>query len=256
MNISKNRAININSLNGNSFPVGIEYAKVNEVYRIYLMPISILEIMDLIPFDTFLVFNVDANEYDSFKPVTLKTLAENYSNYLKIFDEETLLINKENLIQLLSEISHYNFCLIDTEKEIDIDKVIQIIDLADKWNELNITKEVDANMFLSSHDDCYLYLETTDENLALKLIELQIKILVATTTDCSINELKFNPKELITKNEFSIIIPQNSTKTDEQTNWEILEGTLKEFVYSKQMSKSEFELFYDEPENSIKVEKV
>lgn len=252
----ENRAININSLNGSSFPVTIEFAKLNEIYRIYLTPISVLEIINLIPLNTFLVFNVDANEYDGLKAITLKQFADKYSAYLKVFDEETVLMEKEKIIQLLDEISHYNFCLIDVAKEIEIDKVIQIIDLADKWNEKTIIDELSTNVFLSSHDDCYLYLETNDENLALELIGLQIKILVATTTDCHINNLQFNSNDLIAKDEFSIVIPQNPIKTSEQISWKILEGTFKDFVYSKEMNESNFEVIYSESSNIIKIEKV
>lgn len=256
MQIPENRAININSLNGNPFPVTVEFGKVNKVYRIYLTPISILEIIDLIPLNTFLVFNVDANEYDGLKPVSLRQLAGKYSSYLEAFDEETLLINKESLIQLLNEISHYNFCLIDAGKETEIDKVIQVIDLANKWNEKTIINELPANVFLSSHDDCYLYLETNNENLALELIGLQIKILVATISTPSINELKLNSKDVIIKNEFSIVIPQNPIKTSERITWKIFEGTFKDFVYSKEMNESEFQIAYYESTDNIKIEKV
>lgn len=257
MQISENRAININSLNGNSFPVTVEFGKANEVYRIYLTPISILEVIDLIPLNTFLVFNVDANEYyDGLKSFTLKQLADKYSSYLKTFDEETLLISKESLIQLLNKISHYNFCLIDAGAETEIDKVIQIIDLADKWNEKTVINELSASIFLSSHDDCYLYLETSDENLALELIGLQIKILVSTISNCSINGLKLNSKDLIIKDEFSIVIPQNPIKTFGRVSWKILEGTFKDFVYSKELDESEFEVAYYESTSNVKIEKV
>lgn len=256
MQISENRAININSLNGNSFPVTIEFAKVNEIYRIYLTPISVLEIINLIPLNIFLIFNVDANEYNGLKPVTLKQLAYKYSSYLKTFDDETLLIDKENLVQLLNEISHYNFCLIDAKRETEIDKVIQVIDFADKWNEKTVINELSANVFLSSHDDCYLYLETNDENLAFELIGIQLKVLVSTTSDCPINELKLNSKDVIIKDEFSIIIPQNPIKASEKITWKILEGTFKDFVYSKDMKESEFEIAYYESTGVIKIEKV
>ena len=256
MSISENRAININLLNGNSFPVNIEFKKVNEIYRIYLMPISILEIMDLISQDTFLVFNVDANEYDESKAITLKSLAEKYSSYSKAFDEETLLIGKQSLVRLLNEISHYNFCLINTDKEIELEEVIQIIDVADKWDDINVTGEVNANIFLSSHDDCCVYFETNDENLALELIGLQIKILVSTVTNFTLDKMKFNPKELVMKDEFSIVISQNPVEISQRITWAILEGTFKDFVYSKEMNKSEFELVYEKLNGNIKIKKV
>ncbi len=95
--------------------------------------------------------------------------------------------------------------------------------MADKWNEKTIIDELSANIFLSSHDGCCLYLETNDENLALELIGLQIKILVATISDCSINDLKLNSKDVIIKDEFSIVIPQNPIKTSDRITWKIFE---------------------------------
>ncbi|MEO6590037.1 MAG: hypothetical protein ABIP06_12110, partial [Pyrinomonadaceae bacterium] len=71
MEISKRKAINLNSLNGNSFPIAIEFSEKNGFYRINLIPISVLEIFELISFKTFLVFNVDANEYDGVKALSL-----------------------------------------------------------------------------------------------------------------------------------------------------------------------------------------
>lgn len=255
MQISE-RAININSLNGNSFPVNIEFTKINEFYRINLMPISVLETVDLIPFDTFLVFKVDANEFDGLKPITLKQFAERYSSFLTDFDEETLLMDKKSIIQLLNDISHYNFSLIDADREISVDKVIQIIDLSDKWDEKIVIDELSANIFLSSHDDCYLYLETKDEKFALELIARQIKILITTITDCSLDKLNFDPKELIFRDNFSIVIPQNPTTNFNRNIWKIFEGTFEDFIYSKEMTESGYNLVYYELEKNIKIEKV
>jgi len=68
--------------------------------------------------------------------------------------------------------------------------------------------------------------------------------------------LKLNPKDVIIKDEFSIVIPQNPIKTFERTTWKILDGTFKDFVYSKEMNESEFEIAYYESTKSIKIEKV
>lgn len=86
-------------------------------------------------------------------------------------------MEKKQIAKVLEEVPHYNLCLIDATKEIGIDNVIQIIDLADKLNELTVIKETGSNFFLSSHDDCYFYFETNDKNLAFELISVQIKFL-------------------------------------------------------------------------------
>ena len=254
--LSDNKAININSLNGNPFPVNIEFSAKNGFYKIDLIPMSVLEVLELIPLNSFLIFNVDANEYDGLKPLTLANLVNKYSEYLKKFDEETLLLKKESLIKLLNEISHYNFCLIDANSEIDIDKVIQIIDFADKWNKITVIEETFSNLFLSSHDDCYLYLETNNKNLAFEVIALQIKTLITTISDCSVNDLKFDSNELITSDNFSIVIPQNPVKISDKVSWKILNGTFKDFVYSNELIERDVELVFSEATNEIKIEKV
>ena len=252
----ENRAINLNSLNGEAFPITVDFSIQNGFYRIYLTPISLIEIIDLIPFETFLVFNVNSHEYEDSKSLSLNEIVSKYASYSKKFDEETLLMDKGGIIQLLNEISHYNFCLIDSTPEIEIDKVIQIIDLADKWKKIIVIEEVCSNVFLSSHDDCYLYIETNDKTLALDLISLQIKILVATVSDCPIYNLNFNPKDLITQESFSIVIPQNPIKTTDKVAWKIFGGTFKDCVYKDQIVESKNSLIYLEAEKTIKIEKV
>lgn len=252
----EDRAITINSLNGDSFPVSIDFSKKHSAFRVYLTPISVLEIVDLIPSGTFLIFNVDANEYDGTRRISLEQFTAKYSSYLEKFDDETLLLDKKSIIQLLEEISHYNFCLIELELNAEIEKVIQIIDLADKWNETTVIKEVSSSIFLSSHDDCYLYVETNDENIALELIKLLIKILITNTLNCPINELKFNPKDLINQGDFSIVIPQSPIKTLKKVTWKIFEGTFRDFVYSKKTLISKSNLVYFEDDKEIQIEKV
>ena len=235
--------------------MAIEFAEKNGFYRINLIPISVLEIFELISLKTFLVFNVDANEYDGLKALSLTEMVDKYSAYLKKFDDETLLMDKENVIQLLDEIYHYNFCLIDVESEINVDKIIQIIDLADKWNEITVVEETSSNLFISSHDDCYSYIETTDKNLAFNLIALQIKTLATTISDCSVNEFNFDTSEIITESDFSIVIPQTPIKISEKVSWKILVGTFKDFVYSNKMPEYDKRLVLDKATNEIKLKK-
>ena len=256
MQISENSAIDVNSLSGHPFPITVDFSVKEGFYRIFLTPIRVLEILDLLPLNTFIIFNVDTYEFDDSRPLTLAEIVNKYSTYLKKFDEETLLMEKKEIIRLLTVVPHYNFCLIDAKKDIEIDKVIQIIDCADKWNEITVIKESDSNFFLSSHDDCYLYFETNDKRLAFELISLQIKILITAVSNCSPDELEFNPEEIIKQNEFSVVIPQNPVRTNEKISWKILKGTFKEFVYKEKITESNFDLVYFENSKEIKIEKV
>lgn len=245
----------MNSLNGSDFPVGIEFSVQNGIYKVYLLPLSVLEVIDFIRRETFLVFNVDANEYDGIRPLTLAEIVSEYSSFIAEFDEETLLIDRKSVIELLNEISHYNFCLIDVEREIDIDQVIEIIDLSAQPFEITITDRVGANVFLSSHDDCYLYVETKDAHFALDLISLLIKTLVSTVSNIQPSDLKFNPKELTDHEKFSVIIPQNPVKTPAGTNWKIFDATFKDYIYNSETIKSDAELIYSETDQTIHIKK-
>jgi len=254
--MSKKRAIEVNSLSARPFPITVDFSVKENFYRVFLTPISVSEIMESLPYQFFLIFNVNSYEFDMSRELTLSEIVNERSSYLTKFDEETLTMEKKQVVKLLEEVSHYNFCLIDAVKEIEIDDVIQIIDLADKFSELTVIKETNSNFFLSSHDDCYLYFETNDKNLAFKLISLQIKILVSIFSNQPTYKLNFEPSELIIKDEVSIVIPQNPTETSEKVSWKIFEGTFKDFVYREEMPKSKFDLVYLKSNNEIKIEKV
>lgn len=254
--MSERRAVDINSLSARPFPITVDFSVKENFYRVFLTPMSVAEVIDLLPYNRFLIFDVDTYEFDNLKTLTLSDVVSTRSGYLTKFDEETLLMDKGQTVKFLEDVSHYNFCLIDAAEEIGIDKVIQIIDLADKLNELTVIKETESNFFLSSHDDCYFYFETNDKNLAYKLVSLQIKILISTSLNHPINKLQFDPSELLTQNEMSIVIPQNPIKTVEKVFWKIFEGTFRDFVFREEMPESKLSLVYYESNNEIEIEKV
>lgn len=230
---SKN-AIDINLLNGNQFPVTIEYSSKNGIYCVYLTPISVREVIRLLPEDTFLIFNVDTNESDG---GSLDNTCENYSSFLKVFDGETLLMTRQQVIELLNNVDHYNFHLISVREDIDIDSVIQIIDISDKWNVATVIDKTNSEIFISSHDDCYLYIETNDEKLAEQLVALQIEALV-NTVSTSMSELKADIQELIATRPFSVVIPRTFKENSEEITWKILEGSFKNFVHGESLVPS------------------
>jgi hypothetical protein len=252
--MSESRAVEINSLKARPFPITVDFSVKENFYCVFLTPMSVSEIIDLLPYNTFLIFNVDTYEFANSKALPLSDVVNKCSGYLTKFDEETLLMDKEQIVKFLDDVSHYNLCLIDAAEKIEIDKVIQIIDLADKLNELTVIEETKSNFFLSSHDDCYFYFETNDENLAYDLISLQIKTLVSTSLNQAINELQFDPGELLTKNEISIVIPQNPVKTVGKVFWKIFEGTFRDFVYREEKTESKQALVYYETNKEIKIE--
>lgn len=254
MNETEHRAIDKNFLNGNPFPVNINFSLKDNFYSVHLTPMSISEIFEFIPQNTFLIFDVDY-EVLKLRLMNLSDVVEKYSSYLKKFCDETLLIDKKSLRKLLDEISHHNFCLIDAETDIDVTEVSQIVRCADRSNELTVIREVGRNFFLSSHDDCYLYFETNDEDLSRELISRQIKTLVSTGVKCPLDTLKFNSDDLITRNEFSIMIFQNPVKTQKEVRWKIFDGTFRELFDGNEPLQSNSELVYFENTREIKIEK-
>jgi hypothetical protein len=240
------KAIEINSLNYHPFPINIDYSEIGGIYKVFLCPISVSEIIEILPFKSFLIFDVDHQEYgEEFKYISLAEIAEKYSTIIKDFDNETILMKKQDFIRLIDEINHYNLKLIDAQENIELEKVIQIIDLAEKLDESSITNETGQAFFLSSHDDCYLYFETKDKNLTLDLISLQIKTLVTTISDCSFEEMSFDPKELTEKEEFSIMISQSPTEERDKIIWKIYNSTFKEYVYESEKLQSDSNLIFD-----------
>lgn len=234
--MTNSTAINVNSLNGNPFPVAIEYSQKEGVYCLYLTPISVGEIFDFLPGDIFLVFNVDSNEFDGTGSISLIDVCKNHSSFVKAFDNETLLMRKEQIISLLNHVGHYNFHLISAKEDMDLDSVIQVIDISDKWNDATVIDKTNSEIFISSHDDCYLYLETKDKELAEQLISLQIKTLVKTVSTKPMSDLTIKAQEFITINPLSIVIPRTLEEDNEHISWQILEGSFKNFVYGEEMS--------------------
>ncbi len=230
-------AINTNSLNGNLFPVAIEYSQKQGVYCLYLTPISVGEIIDFLPGDIFLVFNVDSNEFDGSGSISLVDVCKNYSSFLKAFDNETLLMKKGQIIGFLNNVDHYNFHLISAKEDIDMDSVIQVIDISDKWNDAPIIDKTNSEIFISSHDDCYLYLETRDKKLAEQLISLQLKTLIKTVSMKAMSDLTDNMEELMRIDPLSIVIPRDLDEDNEHISWQILAGSFKNFVYGEEMSE-------------------
>jgi hypothetical protein len=250
----EDEALKVNSLNGDPFPVTIAYSENENLFRVYLTPLSVAEMADLLPETSFLVFNVDTNEFDESGSVTLSQAADRYSNFVKKFDDEILLMGKEQVIQLLLNVGHYNFNLIALEESIDVDKVLQVLDLAKRFGETTVVDKVGSQLYLNSHDDCYLYLETNDRTLAEKLISLQIRTLIGVYLAISPDELTFSSGDLIKNCPLSIVIPQVAEEKGGRVFWQILDGTFKDYVYGQNLRESGLKLVLSG--TGVQIEKV
>jgi hypothetical protein len=232
----EDRAIDVNSLNGNPFPVIIEYSVKENSFSVHLAPLSVAEVADLLPAAYFLIFNVDTHDFDGSGIATLSKTEDNPSAFIKKFDEEILLMTKEQVISFVNSVGHYNFNLLAVEAGIDVEKILQVLELAEAgMSESTIIDKLDSELYLNSHDDCYLYVETNDKSLVERLVSLQIKTLVATHSKRSVSELRFDASELTGKGRLSVVIPPMIEFSEGRVSWKVLDGTFKDFVYGKEM---------------------
>jgi len=191
-----------------------------------------------LPPSTFLLFNVDTNEFNESGMDTLSQIANRASSCIRKIDDEILLMSKEQIIDLLKIGSHYNFNLIEVEGSIDEEKVIRILDLSEKSREGTVVDKTDSEIYMNSHDDCYLYIETKDKTFAEQLISRQFETLVTTIVPIQVEQLNFDPREIMLRVPLSVVIPQIHHKEDRKIIWKILEGTFKDFVYEKELPDS------------------
>ena len=236
--MSEYNAIEKNSLNGHPFPVSVEFSAKGDLFCVHSTPISVLEVIDLLPSRTYLLFNIDTNEYDELATVPLSRVANDCSSFIRKIDDEVLLMSQEQIIKLLNHVSHYNFNLIDVDESISDELVLRILELTDKVGDSTVIDKSDSEVYLNSHDDCYLYIETKDRTLAEQLILLQIKTLVTTIGNKTIAEVTFDPQEILLNDPLSLVIPQIPKEEPGKVTWNILEGTFKDFVYEKAMRDS------------------
>jgi hypothetical protein len=232
MKISGANAFTINRLGlaGSLFPFGTEVTKKGSVNRIFLYAQRVIDLCDLIEkhvSNNLVIFGVEqASQFDKFtkKAMSLEGLASTSNVLFSAIDSETIVLPKEYLLPLLSIFSHYNLSLFDIGKGWNESQVIsQVLTCHEHdWRSQDsiLSKLPESRLFLHSHDDCYLTIETYDSHITkdvfIRALQLYSGTLLAKKLNFSYVIPDF-PKDLIDtfwKDDFSLTIIERTTKLE------------------------------------------
>ncbi len=168
----RQHAFQANRLSGYAglFPLGFDLRAVEHgVWRGYLHAQSVAEAAEILPGNTkgrVCVFGVDHNWYDrdGGEPISLEEIARRQGLTPDVLDKDIILIGITELPTLLVNFSHYNMSLLDVGADIDqdtaLDSVLKATDVQWGKEESILESLAHADVYLSSHDDCFLYVES------------------------------------------------------------------------------------------------
>jgi hypothetical protein len=170
------------------FPFGARaYGKTRGVYALYLHAQAVIDLSDLLQdFEMIAVFDVSHHTYDEETnreiPLAKTAVAEEVES--RVVDLDTILIPGSALTELLLEFAHYNLHILDMPKDPSDDSVVvSVLKYHEyKWSETDrlLHRLPDSRVFLDSHDDCYLYLESRDLRFLKKAFSRMLQIYVGT----------------------------------------------------------------------------
>lgn len=223
--IDESNAFTINSLNGISFPFSVEIKEKADTYRLHLCPIQIKDFTDLIndySHNYFVVINMDHSWLKNETEIlTLCELANEQKMIFDRFDDEIIGFEKAEITKLVGDnLPHYNFEFFDLKIKPKMEDVEEKYLLFDdyNWNEADflLDKENETSVYISSYDDCYLFVETTSEEFIKKIISRNIKIYSSTilqdkNIQANISDFPDSLLEIILFNTKTFNILQKST---------------------------------------------
>jgi hypothetical protein len=178
------------------FPLSIEFHQVENAFALYIYPqrvIDICDILDEFGFSTLIVFGVDHFTFSDSakKPLSLSEVANNEKIIHQAIDTETISIKIDGFRGLFTNLDHYNLHAFDVrpiwQEETVIENVIAIKE--HKWpkDKLLLSKLSGANLYIDSHDDCYIYLEALNSDFLKRVVSRTIQSFAGTILDQEFN---------------------------------------------------------------------
>ena len=179
-----------NHLYGHSgpFPLGFRLlADGPSVWVAYLHAQSIEEIADILvrhAKEWLCVFEVAHYCYDMQKrQVALEEIAKDSGLSPMVPDTDVILIKNSELRTLLSGFSHYNLLLLDfaegTREITALEGALRAVDTPQSLAERILDHVERSSVFISSHDDCYIYVETRSRDHVISYARRLLRSYVA-----------------------------------------------------------------------------
>jgi hypothetical protein len=171
MSISEDNAFMINLLGGGFFPFSAEVSQNEGVWRLQICAQRVLDLCDLLvkhggeACALFGVGQFSLIDEVSGAALPLSRTAEELGVPARVIDEETIVVPSVLLFKLLCGFSHYELNLFDLPADWTEEQVIrQVLEVqGDDGQGALLARLPASRVFLSSHDDCYLTLESTSE---------------------------------------------------------------------------------------------
>jgi hypothetical protein len=225
-------AFTVNSLAGRPFPFSAEITQNGELRSLYIFPISIHNISDIVEqFSSNFCVIFDVDHYwtkNETEPMTLSDVAAEQKMQFKSYDKEIIYCEKKEFGKLTADdFYQYNCetfdCATEPTGELIVENYIICKDHDWKSGNFLLDKLKNATFYLSSHDDCYLLLETYTKEFIEKIIQRNFKIYATTVLseeNIPVEAANF-PSEILSE-----ILSENNTFTVFRENSFIRENDL------------------------------
>ena len=224
--------INKFGFSGRCFPLGLSCCRMPlGVYSINYHTLRVMDICDLLrPYGTLAVLSVEGTSWsDSHHTLRLGEFVERTNIESNALDADLIVIPANNLRQLLSGIDHYNLSMFDVPKD-HPEKMI--LSNAEKekaqesqglWDDELLAELSGAKIYLQSHDDCYLHLQSYDLEFPKDVFKRALQIYVGTV----LRQKTRGEIEEIPKNVIDALWPENSGIKIERGNTTLEKQILK-----------------------------
>ena len=207
----------------------VEVTQKDDVSSIYICPQSVKDLCGFIEkytSDNLVIFGVDPEEFDEFTKdfVPLEVLASNAEIQYSAIDSETIVLSKDYLLPFLSTFDHWNLRLFDIKNGWNEYQVIsQVLAYRERrWQPQDsvLPKLAESQLFLYSHDDCYLYIESYSTDFSKDIFIRNLQIYTSAflaNSGINLSKLSDFPQDLLNlfwKDSFGLTILDKLTKIE------------------------------------------
>jgi hypothetical protein len=261
MKIPTDNAFKINRLVGSFFPFSVKVAQKEEVTCFFICAQRVIDLCDLIQKyakSHLVLFGIGQTSVFDKKTgqlIPLEELAEAAHIQFSAVDSETIVLPKEKLLPLLMTFDHYEFTLFDIDRDWEESQVIkQVLDYREyDWQSQNafLNRIPASTLFLTSHDDCYLNVESYNPMIAQDIFIRTLQTYAGTIFErnqcgdfLEISDFPKDMLDLFWKDDFGLtILKQNTEMIDTLLKIGL---SLKPFSFKDSMDyPSELWLVYD-----------
>jgi hypothetical protein len=186
MHIPETNAFTINRLGASFFPLSLNVSQKGTVTSAFFCAQSVLDTCDVIEkyaLEHLILFNIEqSSQFDEkeLRPYTLEQVAASANIPCSAIDSESIVLAKNNLRPLLCTFSHNNLMAMDIGSQWNENEVIQYIITCREHNwsadAFILPKLPSARLFISSHDDCYLTIQTDKTILVQEIFTRMLQI--------------------------------------------------------------------------------